>query len=258
MPKDLDPERLSSNVRGVFGRSLIVLDETPSTMDDAEAAARAGAPHGHVVVADQQSSGRGARGRDWLSPPGDDLYFSIVARPEMEPSSMSMVTLATGLGVREAIASLLPERTITVKWPNDIWIGRCKCAGILVESKMVGDRIGALVIGVGLNLNRLEWPAELRGIATSVLEQRGGSPLDRGEVLVRVLDRIEAQVEQLVDEGASALVPALRPHLALLGQRVRWEDGEGIFEGVDEGGAARVRTDTGTKTLHAARFEPAD
>lgn len=258
MTNDLDADELSARVLGAFGRSVSVLDATSSTMDDAEAAAREGAPHGHVVVANEQRRGRGAHGRDWLSPPGDDLYFSIVARPDIPPSAMSLVTLATGLGVREAIAELLPERRITVKWPNDIWIGGRKCAGILVESRLMGDRIDALVIGVGLNLNRRTWPAELRGIATSVLEERGGSPLDRCEVLVRVLDRIEAQVERLSRDGASALVPALRPHLALVGQRVRWEDGEGIFEGIDERGAARVRTDGSMSTLHAARFEPID
>ena len=258
MTNDIDADAVRSNVRGIFGRSLSVLDATSSTMDDADAAARRGAPHGHVVVANEQSSGRGAHGREWASPPGDDLYFSIVARPEIPPSAMPLVTLATGLGVREAIAELLPKKTITVKWPNDIWIGRHKCAGILVESKLLGERIDAVVIGVGLNLNRLAWPAELRGIATSILQERGGAPLDRGEVLVRVLDRIEAQVERLARDGASALVPTLRPHLALVGQRVRWEDGEGIFEGIDERGAAQVRSNGGTRTLHAARFEPID
>ena len=227
-------------------------------MDVAETAARAGAPDGHVVVADQQSSGRGAHGRDWASPPGTDLYFSIVARPKLEPSTMSLVTLAAGLGVRDAIAALLPGRPVVVKWPNDIWIERRKCAGILVESKMLGDRIDALVIGVGVNVNRLDWPPELEGIATSVLQERGGAPLGRAEVLVALLDQVERQVKRIVEEGAASLVGALRPRLALIGQRVRWEDGTGVFEGIDERGAARVRTDAGDRTLHAARFEPID
>lgn len=258
MVHDLDPEQLRSQVRGNFGASITVLEQTASTMDVAETAARAGAPDGHVVVADQQSSGRGAHGRDWASPPGTDLYFSIVARPKLEPSTMSLVTLAAGLGVRDAIAALLPGRPVVVKWPNDIWIERRKCAGILVESKMLGDRIDALVIGVGVNVNRLDWPPELEGIATSVLQERGGAPLDRAEVLVALLDQVERQVKRIVEEGAASLVGALRPRLALIGQRVRWEDGTGVFEGIDERGAARVRTDAGDRTLHAARFEPID
>ena len=139
MVHDLDPEQLRSQVRGNFGASITVLEQTASTMDVAETAARAGAPDGHVVVADQQSSGRGAHGRDWASPPGTDLYFSIVARPKLEPSTMSLVTLAAGLGVRDAIGALLPGRPVAVKWPNDIWIERRKCAGILVESQTLGD-----------------------------------------------------------------------------------------------------------------------
>ena len=258
MVHDLDPEQLRSQVRGTFGASITVLEQAASTMDVAETAARAGAPDGHVVVADQQSSGRGAHGRDWASPPGTDLYFSIVARPKLEPSTMSLVTLAAGLGVRDAIAALLPGRPVVVKWPNDIWIERRKCAGILVESKMLGDRIDALVIGVGVNVNRLDWPPELEGIATSVLQERGGAPLDRAEVLVALLDQVERQVKRIVEEGAASLVGALRPRLALIGQRVRWEDGTGVFEGIDERGAARVRTDAGDRTLHAARFEPID
>lgn len=258
MVDDLDPEQLRSQVRGTFGASITVLEQAASTMDVAETAARAGAPDGHVVVADQQSSGRGAHGRDWASPPGTDLYFSIVARPKLEPSTMSLVTLAAGLGVRDAIAALLPGRPVVVKWPNDIWIERRKCAGILVESKMLGDRIDALVIGVGVNVNRLDWPPELEGIATSVLQERGGAPLDRAEVLVALLDQVERQVKRIVEEGAASLVRALRPRLALIGQRVRWEDGTGVFEGIDERGAARVRTDAGDRTLHAARFEPID
>lgn len=258
MVHDLDPEQLRSQVRGTFGASITVLEQAASTMDVAETAARAGAPDGHVVVADQQSSGRGAHGRDWASPPGTDLYFSIVARPKLEPSTMSLVTLAAGLGVRDAIAALLPGRPVVVKWPNDIWIERRKCAGILVESKMLGDRIDALVIGVGVNVNRLDWPPELEGIATSVLQERGGAPLGRAEVLVALLDQVERQVKRIVEEGAASLVGALRPRLALIGQRVRWEDGTGVFEGIDERGAARVRTDAGDRTLHAARFEPID
>jgi BirA family biotin operon repressor/biotin-[acetyl-CoA-carboxylase] ligase len=258
MVEDLDLEKLRAHITGRWGESITVLKETSSTMDDAEAAARAGAVDGHVIVADRQTHGRGAHGRTWVSPSGTDLYFSVVARPMLEPSEVSLVTLATGLGVRDAIATLLPDRRVTVKWPNDVWIDRRKCAGILVESKMTGERVDAVVIGVGLNVNREAWPPELEGIATSIRQERGGAPLNRVETLARVLSRIESWVTRLVEEGAPALVAALRPNLALLGQRVRWEDGEGIFEGIDDRGAARVRTDSRLATLHAARFEPID
>jgi BirA family biotin operon repressor/biotin-[acetyl-CoA-carboxylase] ligase len=254
----LDVDSLQSRLTGRWGRSAVALDVTSSTMDDAAAAAAEGAPDGHLIVADRQESGRGAHGRTWESPGGTDLYFSIVARPQLEPSAIALVTLATGLGVRDAVASLVPGREVQVKWPNDVWIGEKKCAGVLVESRMTGPTIDSVILGVGLNVNRLEWPDELAPIATSILEARGGDPLDRVEVLAAVVERIESWVGRLVAHGAQALVDVLRSHLALVGRRVAWEDGEGVFEGVDASGAALVRTESGQKTLHAARFLPMD
>ena len=254
----LDAKAVKSARRGRWGSSVTVLDVTSSTMDDAAAAAAEGAPDGHLVVADRQEDGRGAHGRSWESPGGTDLYFSIVARPQVQPSSVALVTLATGLAVRDTVAPYLAERVVEVKWPNDVWVGERKCAGILVESRMIGPSIDSVILGVGLNVNRTTWPAELDGIATSILEERGGDPLDRLEVLVAVVARIEAWVDRLVQHGGAVLVDALRPHLALVGRRVSWEDGEGRFEGVDPRGAAIVRTEAGLRTLHAARFLPLD
>lgn len=259
MTDDLDPARLQTLMTGQWGRSMTVLERTTSTMDVASSAAGSGAPEGHVILANQQESGRGAHGRAWVSPPGSDLYLSIVARPEVHPSSTPLVTLATGLGVRDAVAGWLPARRVEVKWPNDIWIERRKCAGILVESRMLGAKIEAVIIGVGLNVNRTRWPEELRGIATSLRAESGGdAPLDRGEVLATLLEHIERWVKRFVKDGAPALVNALRPHLSLVGERVRWEDGHGVFEGIDERGAALVRTDAGVAALHAARIEPSE
>ena len=257
MTDDLNPERLRALIKGQWGRSLTVLESTESTMDDASDAARSGAPDGHVVVADRQTRGRGAHGRTWASPPGSDLYFSVVARPNVEPSSTALVTLATGLGVRDAAAAWLPDRRVAVKWPNDIWVGRRKCAGILVESRMLGSKIEAVIIGVGLNVNRTKWPSELQDIATSLrAERREDTPLDRGEVIASLLGNVERWVKRFVTDGAPVLVSALRPHLSLVGEQVRWEEGRGVFEGIDVRGAARVRTEAGIVTLHAARIEP--
>jgi len=232
-------------------------ESTASTMDDASAAAAEGASDGHVVLADEQTSGRGAHGRHWLSPPGSDLYFSVVTRPAVEPASTALVTLATGLGVRDAVATSLPGRSVLVKWPNDIWIERRKCAGILVESRTVGMRVESMIIGVGLNVNRTEWPPELAGAATSLRAERDGDePLDRAETLATLLSHMERWVNLLVKDGPSVVVDALRPNLALVGEQVCWEDGEGLFDGIDQDGAARVRTDTGVVSLHSARIEP--
>lgn len=259
MIDDLQPERLGALIKGGWGRSLTVQESTASTMDDASAAAAAGAKDGHVVLADQQSRGRGAHGRHWVSPPGSDLYLSVVARPNVEPAATALVTLAAGLGVRDTAVSFLPGRAVSVKWPNDVWIERRKCAGILVESRTLGMQIDSVIIGVGLNVNRLQWPPELHGAATSLrAESPGKVPMDRGEVLAALLFHMERWVNRFARDGAAVVVDALRPNLALLGERVRWEDGEGWFEGIDPDGAARVRSEAGLHSLHAAHIEPLD
>ena len=209
------------------------------------------------MLADQQTRGRGAHGRKWLSPPGSDLYFSVVTRPKVAAASSPLVTLATGLGVRDAVAALLPGRPVLVKWPNDIWVERRKCAGVLVESRTVGMRLDSMIIGVGLNVNRMQWPPELEGAATSLRAERDDDePFDRAEVLAALLSHMERWVNLFVKDGAEVVVHALRPNLALLQERVRWEDGEGVFDGIDRDGKARVRTDAGVISLHAAHIEP--
>lgn len=257
MIQDLQPEGLGQLLRGGWGRSLTIKQSTASTMDDAASAAAEGATDGHVVLADEQTRGRGAHGRHWVSPPGSDLYFSVVARPQVEPASTALVTLASGLGVRDAAAGFLPGRTVRVKWPNDIWVERRKCAGILVESRTVGSHIDSVIIGVGLNVNRMQWPEELEGIATSLrAEAPGEETIDRAEVLAAVLFHMERWVSRLARNGAAVVVDALRPNLALLGERIRFEDDQGVFEGIHEDGAALVRTAGGLRTLHAAHIEP--
>lgn len=260
MAHELDSDRLRQLVMGRrWGQSLDVRATTSSTMDDAAEAAAAAAPEGHVVLADQQTHGRGAHGRDWVSPPGTDLYFSVVTRPTVAPESSAMMTLAAGLGVREAVAAWVPGRRVLVKWPNDIWIDRRKCAGVLTESRTVGASIDSVIIGVGVNVNRLDWPGELAGIATSLRAERSEDDwLDREQVFADVLFEMEQWIDRLVNHGAPVIVGALEPHLALLGERVRWEDGAGVFEGIDHDGAARIRTRGMMTSLHAGRLEPVD
>ncbi len=256
---DLDANRLAQLLQGRrWGHSLDVRTTTESTMDDAARAAARDAPDGHVVFADRQTQGRGAHGRTWVSPPGTDLYFSIVARPNVEPGSTAMITLAVGLGVQEAIAGLVPEtREVRVKWPNDLWIDGRKCAGILVESRTLGTKIDSVIIGIGVNVNRRDWPAELENTATSIAIARGSdAPVDRELVFANVLGATETWVDRLVSHGGAPIVHALASKLALVGERVQWEEGAGILEGIDASGAAQVRTDEGLITVHAARFEP--
>ncbi len=261
VPAELEPGRLSALLRSSrYGRSLRVLALTGSTNDDARRDAEAGAPDGHVVVADAQRSGRGSRGRSWLSPPGQDLYVSIVARPEVPLSQLSPLTLAVGLGVADAVQQLLePDaRAPEVKWPNDVWLGGKKCAGVLVEASSSGERMGPLVIGIGLNVNRTRWPDELAPGATSLRLARGGRALDRGAALAALLGAVERWVDRFAAQGGEPVAAALQHRLALRGRRVRCEAVEGVLVGVAPSGALRIAADDGLRELLAGRLERAD
>jgi BirA family biotin operon repressor/biotin-[acetyl-CoA-carboxylase] ligase len=241
---------------GRYGRSLTWLAETASTNDDAREAARAGAPNGHTVVADQQLKGRGSNGRAWSSPPGEDLYLSIVDRPALALGQLPPLTLAVGLGVANTVDTWLgTERRSQVKWPNDVWIDGRKCAGVLVEASTCSEAVESVVIGIGLNVNRTRFPDALAGLATSLRIERGAGPvLDRAAVLIELLAQVEREVDRWVREGPSVVTRALAPRLALLGRRARCGEIEGVVEGLSANGALRMQTPNGVQELYAGRL----
>lgn len=255
--QELSAAHISAELRTArYGRSLRVLPLTDSTNDDAWRDAAAGAGDGHVVVADAQRSGRGSHGRQWTSPAGTDLYVSILAQPQLAPAQLPTLTLAVGLGVAEAAEQLLADSAVRaeVKWPNDVWLGGKKCAGILVEAR---SSLAPVVIGVGLNVNRLEFPPELTGAACSLrLARANQQPLDRNATLAQLLLAIERAVDRLVADGPEALVLELAGRLALRGTRVRCAEREGTLVGIAPSGALRLATDHGVVELLAGRIEP--
>ena len=252
---DLDPSRLATSLRThAFGRSVEVHEATGSTMDDARRAASADAPHGHLVLADAQTNGRGTHGRSWVSPRGTDLYFSLVTRPKVSLAEIGPLTLAVGLGVADGIALFVDPERVRLKWPNNVYVDGRKCAGILVESRSLGDKLDAVVVGVGINVNRLEFPDEIAAQATSIALALA-EPVDRLEVLSRVLERLEAYFDRFVREGAAPIVRAVDMRLLYRGERVRLDDLEGVLVGVDEDGGIRLATESGETTRLAGRLE---
>ena len=267
---ELAPERMHALLRTrAYGRSLELLQSTESTNDDARRAAEGGAPDGHVVLAETQLSGRGQHGRSWASPPGSDLYLSIVARPKLPLSALPPLTLAVGLGVAEAAEELMAHShapRAEVKWPNDVLLSGYKCAGILVETSSAlpagadpNSAQVAAVIGIGLNVNRLDWPDELRRSATSLRAHRPGAErIDRALALAALLGAVERWVDALQTRGGEAMARELDARLALRGRRVRCGDVEGVLAGVAGSGAVRIATDNGMRELLAGRIVAAD
>jgi BirA family biotin operon repressor/biotin-[acetyl-CoA-carboxylase] ligase len=219
-------------VSGSLGRPRVHLRQTDSTNERAKELALAGAPHGTVITADEQTAGRGRQGRAWSAAPREALLMSVVLR-ELEP------TLPLSAAV--AICQALPLEC-AIKWPNDIWVGRRKLAGILVEGR---PQEGWAVLGIGLNVSTTDWPPELAGIATSLA--LAGSDLTVEEALADLLRELDRWLRQPPDR----VLAAWRERDALRGGPVRWAGGQGTAAGIDSSGALLVDTAGGRIVLDA-------
>jgi len=257
---DLEASRVAALLEAErYGRSLEVLTSTVSTNDDARKALLRGAVDGHTVVADSQSQGRGARGREWISPPGSDLYVSIVARPGLPLYALPPVTLAVGVAVAQTVDHFCIDARAHIKWPNDVLLGGGKVAGVLVESTTLGhdaDEPPAIVIGIGLNVRRQSFPTDLDYPATSLALSRPGQPFDRAHVLAVMLRNTEVWVDRLVQQGPKTIVDAVDQRLALRGATVDVEGLVGTVLGVAADGRLRLGTDEGERLATAGRLRP--
>lgn len=233
-----------------LGQPLQLRDETASTNDDAALAARSGAPHGALFVAETQSRGRGRRGSEWISTPGAGLWFSLLLRPTFSAELLPGVPLSAGLAVRAAVARLVPA-TVTVKWPNDVLAGDRKLAGILVESQLSGSQVASVVVGIGINVSHTEFPEPIRGIATS-LTLLASSDDSRERLLASVLHAFEAELERLTSRGLAGMAEALTPHDALFGRQLRIGTRQGRGHGIDGSGQLRLCLPEGAVELVAS------
>jgi BirA family transcriptional regulator, biotin operon repressor / biotin---[acetyl-CoA-carboxylase] ligase len=152
MHDELSEEHIAQELSGAFGSPLRVLQTTSSTNDDAMEWAAQGAPEGAVVVADQQTAGRGRRGRSWWSEPGMGLLFSLVLRPSEPVASLGLLTTALGVACAQGI-EVETGLSIGLKWPNDLMVDDRKLGGILVETRVDETRLEAVVAGVGINFH---------------------------------------------------------------------------------------------------------
>jgi BirA family transcriptional regulator, biotin operon repressor / biotin---[acetyl-CoA-carboxylase] ligase len=223
-----------------FGRPHVHLRSTGSTNERARELAEAGAPSGTVVTADEQSAGRGRHGRVWSAPAGAALLYSAVLRPLDERHGL--LPLAVALAVCDAIESVAPL-SCRVKWPNDVWIGESKVAGVLIEARPPDWA----VIGVGVNLaiGDDEFPGDLRWPATSI-----GQGVGVSEVQQALNEALTARVEEHQDETLGGF----RERDALLGREIGWvgagsavDDGSGVARGIDEHGNLLVETAEGER-----------
>jgi BirA family biotin operon repressor/biotin-[acetyl-CoA-carboxylase] ligase len=244
-----------------FGAPHRHFERVDSTNTRARELAAAGAPHGTVVTAAEQTAGRGRQGRVWTAPAGKALLYSAIVRPLAERHLM--LPLAAPLAVCAAAEELRPEIECGVKWPNDILIDGRKLAGVLVEAR---PQDGWAVVGVGLNLSisAEEFPPDLRATAVSIFDpDLGGqgesrrslpavaqtglplSPLTAAKVLNRHL-------AHWVAAEPDTVLTAWRKRDALRGREVAWDGGSGVADGVDDRGYLLVLTPGGGRVAVGA------
>jgi BirA family transcriptional regulator, biotin operon repressor / biotin---[acetyl-CoA-carboxylase] ligase len=232
-----------------------------STSDAARALAEAGAPHGTVVLAEEQTAGRGRGGRPWSSAPGLGIWMSLVARPASLPAP-GLLPILVGLAAADALDPYLRPAVTQVKWPNDLQVGGRKLAGVLCEAAWEGEGPGAIVVGIGLNVLHApdDFPAEVRETATSMRIAAGWSP-PRAEVAGAVAAAVARALARPPAQLGGASLAALRRRDALEGRAVTVSGAEalsGTALGVNPSGALLLRTPDGRlRTLTAGTVRPA-
>lgn len=242
-----------------LGRSIHYRESLPSTNELAFRLAGEGAANGEVVVADQQTAGRGRRGRTWASPPGVNLYFSVILRPELPPQRAPELTLVAGVALAEILREAGADAKI--KWPNDVHVRGKKIAGILTELSAEPDAIHFVVLGVGVNLNSgpEDLPPELRPQAISLAEARGAR-VPRALFAAALWTRLEEWLDRHAENGFGPVRETWKELSSTLGEQVRVKSDRevrGRAVDLDEQGALLVKTEKGAvERIVAGDVEP--
>jgi BirA family biotin operon repressor/biotin-[acetyl-CoA-carboxylase] ligase len=268
VPDLLLPEMLAPALKGtVFGsapgsaKQINHYYKIGSTNSEAMRSAAEGAPEGSVFLAEEQLAGRGRGANTWHSARSTGIYCSVILRPAMPPSDALIFSLAAGLAVRAAVAEIAPQLLVDLKWPNDLLLGGKKFCGILTEMNAEATRVRHLVVGVGINVNQLKFPAELREIATS-LRIETGTEWSRVELCAALLKSLDREYRSLIaDAGArDAILRRFEANSSSVrGRKVNIEENEGlagVTEGLDGRGFLRIRTAEGLRTVVSGTVRP--
>ncbi|MGA7561477.1 MAG: biotin--[acetyl-CoA-carboxylase] ligase [Terriglobales bacterium] len=261
VPDLLLPEMLAPSLKGtIFGgtpgsaRQIHHYYKIGSTNSEAMQAAAEGAPEGSVFLAEEQLAGRGRGAHSWHSARSAGVYCSVILRPAMPPSEALIFSLAAGLAVRAAVGEIAPQLLVDLKWPNDLLLGGKKFCGILTEMNAEATRVRHLVVGMGINVNQVRFPAELREIATS-LRIETGTEWSRVELCAALLKALDREYRGLVEDAGAhdAILRRFEENSSSVrGAKVTIEENgglAGVTEGLDERGFLRVRAADGLRTV---------
>lgn len=255
MPDLLLPDVLAPLVRGtIFSKHLHHYFKVASTNTVALEAAAGGAPEGSVFLAEEQMAGRGRGAHTWYSPRSTGIYCSVILRPSLPPSEVLVLSLAAGLAVCSAVDQLGANVSPELKWPNDVLLNTRKFGGILAEMSAEATRVRHIVVGIGLNVNQREFPAEISATATSLYRETG-TILSRVELVAALLKSLYREYRALLDNPAGRQSILERFQARSPGSTSRpvvvEENGgfEGVTDGLDRNGFLQVRTARGLRTV---------
>lgn len=236
------------------GNQICIYDSIDSTNSEAKRQAEEGAKQGLLIIGEEQTAGRGRRGREWDSQKGEGIFMTLLLRPDIEPGNASMLTLVMGLAVRDALEDVC-GLDAKIKWPNDIICDGKKVCGILTEMSAQVDYINHIVIGVGINIHHEAFPQELQHMATSVYQQTG-KHICRGELIAKCMEHFERYYhDYLKYQNLHLLVDMYNSHLINRGRQVQVLDIRknftGVAQGINESGELLVETESGVSLVSA-------
>jgi len=245
-----DIKRIVSPETKKIGNDLFFYDSIPSTNMVAMELASKGCPDGTVVISDAQTAGKGRLGRSWISPPGKNLYLSIILRPALSPRDATALTLLAAVACTSAIRSAT-SLAASIKWPNDLIVGQRKLGGILTEIKADIDHIIYAIVGIGINvnLNAEDMPEEIKAIATSIFVETGGH-FSRSDLAGAILLEFDKWYGHLLRKGKKVVADEWLTLSSTIGKRVRAaavnQTFEGVAEGIDDDGLLILKLNDGT------------
>lgn len=212
-------------------KEVLYFDTIDSTNTKAQELAEKGYQSGTLVVADKQESGKGRRGRSWVSPSGTGIFMTLMIKPDINPNNASMLTLVTALAVAKAITSVTGEKAM-IKWPNDIVVNSKKVCGILTEMNAQFDYINHIVVGIGINVHNESFPEEISQMASSLMIEAGGKRFHRAQIIAETMSYFEQYYDTfLKTQDLSALVREYDELLVNRNKSVRVLDPKEPFDG---------------------------
>src|ERR1043166_3999321 len=235
VPDILTPELLRAQLKGsLFGKRIYHFFRTDSTNRVGMELGQQGEPEGAVVLAEEQSAGRGRAGRSWHSERGTGIYATVLLRPRISPMQAPLLTMMAGLSAHAAIQTRT-RLASGLKWPNGLMLNGKKLGGILTEMYADTTLVRFVIVGIGINVNQEKFPGELCTIATSLRVETGKNE-SRLELLARLLREFESDYNRFLREGASSITARFtKASSYAVGKRVRVANGAESFTGVTAG-----------------------